>query len=92
MAPLTMKLPAIESDEARRPSPADLADVEVIAASIGFMPYRGQVRVDGRYGLRMLTKPDELGMIPITPGPTSQHSSRQKTFPPDGDKASCIEM
>lgn len=87
-----MKLPAIQGDQSRRPSPADLANIELIAASIGFPPYGRQIRVDGRHGLRMLAKADELRMMPIPACPASQYRASQKTFPPESDKAFCIEM
>lgn len=64
----------------------------MIATSIGLTPNRRQVRVDCGDGSRMRAKADQLRMLPVPSGSTSQHGSSQQAFSPEGDEASGIEM
>lgn len=92
VAPLIVDLAAIHRDPLLRPTPANLPDIEMIAAAMRFIPHRGQIGVDCSDGARMLPKASELWVMAVTASAASQYCSSQEAFSPERHKPFCVEV
>jgi len=71
---------------------AELAGIEVVTTPHRLVIDRSEIGVEACDRIRLVPKPDQLGMVTIPTGPPPQHDARQERLAPQRDESTGIEV
>jgi PhnB protein len=92
MPPLEGELPARQRERAPRARAPQLVAIEPVAAALGLVAHRREVRVERSERPRAGAEARELRVARVAAGGAAEHGAREQAFAPHGHEAGGVEI